>query len=99
LVNLAFHFVHLWLFRTHKIRRSMGSERGWSEIMGAWREYWTIRQILVIALIAWVLALTATWEFDLTGWKRDLLRMLPILLATVWIASARRRRRRAQRRN
>jgi hypothetical protein len=91
LVHLAAYFTHLWPFRTSKIRRSMGSERGWSEIMGEWHEYWTIRRILIMTLIAWVLALTVTWELDLTGWQRDLLRMLPLLLAAVWIASARRR--------
>ena len=35
--------------------------------------------ILAIAVAGWLGALIITWEWDLIGWRRDLLRCLPIL--------------------
>jgi hypothetical protein len=35
--------------------------------------------ILAIAVAGWLGALIITWEWDLIGWRRDLLRSLPVL--------------------
>jgi len=45
---------------------------------------------LVWTAIGWAAAVVVTWRFDLAGWQRDGLRMLPFLLAAPFIAAARR---------
>jgi hypothetical protein len=43
--------------------------------------------VLNLCLVAQILC----WQFDLAGWRHDLLKALPILLATPWLAAARKR--------
>ncbi len=48
-----------------------------------------------IVLMGVTVAHILGWHWDLTDWRQDLLRVLPILLATPWLAAARKRHLRA----
>ena len=52
------------------------------------QRFW--RGVLVV-FAAVLLAHVLTWQFDLIGWQRDLLRCLPIALAAPGMAAMRRR--------
>ena len=51
---------------------------------GFWRALFIV---IVFCMIARIL----TWHWDLSGWPRDLLRSVPIMLALPWLAAARKR--------
>ena len=43
--------------------------------------------VLILGLVAQILC----WHLDLTGWRRDLLKSLPVLFTMPWLAAARKR--------
>lgn len=44
----------------------------------------------LLLLAVQLIALSLTWHWDLDGWSRDLLRVMPVLMVIPWFASARR---------
>jgi len=50
--------------------------------------------VLAIAVAGWLGALIITWELDMTGWRRDLLRSLPVLAILPAVAGLRKHHRR-----
>jgi hypothetical protein len=48
-------------------------------------------RIFAIATVGWLIAMIVCWKWDMTGWRRDLLRSLPILGTLPWLVSLRKR--------